>query len=437
MHPLICLNFLLNINKSINFLLIEILIVSNKTLRRFRNVHFLALTIFCLVFYNSDAVKAEDGCPPRQLPQNDGQCLPLSRSNKLPLDLNQPMRFEALQQSMTMIWVQATGTITADTPAEFERFLQTYDSQLTRTVFLHSPGGNLLAGLQLGQAIRRAGYNTNIGNTMQLEGLMNIYSGRRAYCLSACAYAFLGGVTRNYRPEDIYGVHRFGTRSGLLNGDDAQVLSGLVAHYVQSMGVDVAMVRIASTASFENDMFRVPVEQARQMRVIFDPTGLTNFVVEQRDGRVVATFRLELHGQLYSGFLGCVDSTPVLTLLDPGDAVPQVLRRTQGFSVQFNGPDGLVLNGRATYIPRTSGSVPTLTFALPDLDVRAFSGDGLSLSEDGLNPSEISELRRGGFVNQLRWYDAIRALGLTIRANNAAQTLPIVLRECSRQATRR
>jgi hypothetical protein len=116
---------------------------------------------------------------------------------------------------MTIIWIAAEGVITEDTPAQFTKFLATYDAKLTTTIEFHSPGGNLAAGLALGRLIRAAGYSTRIGRTISLsDDVTSVYEYKRAICLSACAYAFLGGIDRSFGKNKIYGLHRFGPTTG-------------------------------------------------------------------------------------------------------------------------------------------------------------------------------------------------------------------------------
>ena len=123
----------------------------------------------------------------------------------------------------------------------------------------------------------------------------------------ACAYAFLGGVVRSYKGDSVYGIHRFGTRAGTggLSGDDAQVVSSIVAKYIQSMDVDLSVFELASTTSFEGDIYWVPTTVAKQMRIIYDPTGLTNFVIEQRNGTTVASFKVESYTRKFEGVIAC------------------------------------------------------------------------------------------------------------------------------------
>ena len=71
----------------------------------------------------------------------------------------------------------ATGRLMLDDEKKFES--QTQNIQRA-TVVLQSPGGNLIAGLEIGKIIRAKNFNTLVpGSSM---------------CASACALAWLGGV---------------------------------------------------------------------------------------------------------------------------------------------------------------------------------------------------------------------------------------------------
>ena len=69
---------------------------------------------------------------------------------------DRPMTFsEATSKgnSGVSFWVAATGQIGPETPAKFREFLDTNGIAGGQLV-LHSPSGNLAAGLELGQTIR-------------------------------------------------------------------------------------------------------------------------------------------------------------------------------------------------------------------------------------------------------------------------------------------
>ena len=72
-------------------------------------------------------------------------------------------------------------------PGDDEKFTGMADGKGDAVVILDSPGGNVLAGIQIGEAIRRNGYSTLVPRGLQ--------------CASACALAWLGGRTRLMAPR--------------------------------------------------------------------------------------------------------------------------------------------------------------------------------------------------------------------------------------------
>ena len=86
----------------------------------------------------------------------------------------------------------------------FSAFLQTNkivsDSIQSYSVSLSSPGGNLLEGMALGKAIRKAEVSTVVtrGNS----------------CASACAIAFLGGVEAGATSDAVGRTLEFGANLG-------------------------------------------------------------------------------------------------------------------------------------------------------------------------------------------------------------------------------
>jgi hypothetical protein len=99
----------------------------------------------------------------------------------------------------------ARGWITADSAEQFRALASTQQAGVT--VRLSSPGGNLIGGLLLGDALREAGVGVIVGPAER--------------CVSACLYAFLGGTSRRAAPGRI-GVHRFVPEAG---GDFPDVLA--------------------------------------------------------------------------------------------------------------------------------------------------------------------------------------------------------------------
>ena len=177
----------------------------------------------------------------------------------------------------TCIWIVAEGEIVQDTPAKFNLFLRNLkvNDTIPSAIHLNSQGGNLLAGIKLGELIRKNKMNTWVAKTVgefydNTDHIGYAYAKNeapRAMCASACAYAFLGGVVRyalssHYensiavRGPGILGVHQFYSEDGIKNIEsklfDAvdisrdQFLTGILLEYVVRMGVDPQLVAIAS-----------------------------------------------------------------------------------------------------------------------------------------------------------------------------------------------
>ncbi len=99
---------------------------------------------------------AAEGCPSGTFkPLFKAGCAKPSADSNLPANDGEPMRFEAIQLSKSIAFLQAIGTITKDTPAEFARFMATDAARASVDLNIHSPGGDLLAGMELGRAIRK------------------------------------------------------------------------------------------------------------------------------------------------------------------------------------------------------------------------------------------------------------------------------------------
>lgn len=143
--------------------------------------------------------------------------------------------------------VLATGEIEKDTAAQFRAFIRRSDIHAGATVVFDSPGGMLLESLALGRAIRDAGLYTAIGRYDRVTGEFTT----GAQCVSACAYAFLGGVQREVGAKARIGVHQFAALPGQpdsLNASDAQALMGLISVYMNRMvGGSELLVLAAAT----------------------------------------------------------------------------------------------------------------------------------------------------------------------------------------------
>ena len=377
------------------------------------------------------AAHAEGGCPAGKFPDAlNHKCVSRFARSPLPLSDDDPMQFEVIRLSAAISWIQATGIITTETPSVFKQFLTRNGRPgLPDTIYLHSRGGNLMAGLQLGEMIRKNDFNTQIGRTIDLEGgftygtvhIQEPYEYPVAYCMSACAYAFLGGASRSYSSKDIYGIHRFGVRKGTVSGDEAQLISSFVAKYIQDMGVDLSVFELASETDFEHDIYRVPTDLAKKMKIIYDPSGITQFIIEYRNGSAIAKFDVSERERRLSGAIVCSPQGPVLMIFDRTYRIPDDFEAVRNFPAEFKSGKK-ILNGRASYARPEGRSPAVMEFLIPDLRADDFLGQGLSLDMIwNLNlPSPGNRtMSADEFARRSRWVDLVDAYFFRI----SAQTL--------------
>src|SRR5262249_41732593 len=108
-------------------------------------------------------------------------------------------------------WVSAVGSITAETPRQFENFARNHDLRGAIIAF-DSGGGSVLGTLELGRMIRRLDMTTTVGRTTPVapekgdEGRATLSP--RADCESMCAFVLLGGTRRYVPPEAHVLVHQ-------------------------------------------------------------------------------------------------------------------------------------------------------------------------------------------------------------------------------------
>jgi hypothetical protein len=138
-------------------------------------------------------------------------------------------------------------------------------------VLLDSPGGHVLAAMELGATIRSLGMAVIVarpgGDGRKPAAL---YSGR---CYSACVYALMGGRKRVIPPQSRVGVHRmynYTTSFNLFEGgfvqeryvDDGDMRQRL-AQYSRMMGVSDGLIDLAERISPDYLRVLTPGEIAR------------------------------------------------------------------------------------------------------------------------------------------------------------------------------
>lgn len=145
----------------------------------------------------------------------------------------------AVQSGTPIILIKGEFVFT-DEPSVLAREVQATGA---KTVTFDSNGGNIVAAMAYGRAIRSLGLST-----FQL---------RAAQCASACALAFVGGVFRQAEPGSI-GVHQSSFSLGeTLDGHSAvaavQAITAQIMTYLIEMDVDPKLLQLSLSVA-SNDM---------------------------------------------------------------------------------------------------------------------------------------------------------------------------------------
>jgi len=251
------------------------------------------------------------------------------------------------------VWTVAEGRITAETPSDLIAHWGPEESQGSPLVVLHSPGGNVLAGLELGRLLRERGARTRVARTawdgetdpsgtVRWEGLAP------GECSSSCAYAFLGGVSRTVdEPDSRLGFHQFYEEPGSGSGvtahqswertdfDTSQLLMGLLLEYVLEMGVDPRVLQVAAAVP-PGEIYYPSPELLETLGVITTP-GLGRWSLVPFQGRLVA--------RAFDGDSRYRIQEVVFTCLDQGSTGLGILvPASHNSSEMFRGDDAITLS---------------------------------------------------------------------------------------------
>ncbi len=183
-------------------------------------------------------------------------------------------------------WFAAEGDITNDTPAAFkEAFGEPSGGEGGPTIVINSDGGDdLAAALELGRLFRAHSVRVRIGKTVSdpQNGsyVSKIEPGK---CLSACAYAFLGGRAREIGGSQELGFHQFYDRDILANADRPafggakrmreQYVVGELISYLVEMNISTEVFAFAATAS-PGEFAYMTEAQAAEFRVVDNPEAM-------------------------------------------------------------------------------------------------------------------------------------------------------------------
>jgi hypothetical protein len=168
--------------------------------------------------------------------------------------------------------IVAQGRIEGNEAARLLALMQANSAGgMPRTLFVSSPGGNMVSALHLGQTIRQLGLQTSVGwIAINSFGQPVITSG---VCGSACVYVLMGGTRRTMRPGSLIGVHSpefalvSAGRRYVVDPATSQYLTQatepVLRSYVRQMGVSPTLINVAHRVPHHSGRVLTPSEISR------------------------------------------------------------------------------------------------------------------------------------------------------------------------------
>lgn len=198
-----------------------------------------------------------------------------------------PLKAADLREGAVLGEVVLEGTIEAGDYAKVEAF---FEANPVRSVYLASPGGNLIDAIKIGRLIRALELETIVPNdtrsdlreTMAARHKLN--DAKANYmCASACFFLFVAGVKRtvDFIGEPVLDTHRpFLSDSDLRSLSDTQAIASankireVVENYLKEMSVPTKYAEL---------MFSVPRDKVRRITATEFEADLEGFIPELRD----------------------------------------------------------------------------------------------------------------------------------------------------------
>jgi len=178
-------------------------------------------------------------------------------------------------------WISATGVITNDTPALFEKIATEHDLK-NATVVLDSSGGSVLDALALGRTWRAAGLRTTVGIvTERDDGRGRVRAiNPDAYCESMCVFLLLGGATRYVPPEAHVRVHQIwmgdranNAKAASYSAQDLMIVErdvGRLAKYTFEMGGTGDLLALALSVPPWEPLHELNAMELRAANIVAD-----------------------------------------------------------------------------------------------------------------------------------------------------------------------
>jgi hypothetical protein len=176
------------------------------------------------------------------------------------------------------------GAIDSEAPTRFEHYVKKNNIPDRSIVYLNSPGGSLVAGIELGRLFREYGLSTNIGRKSPTS--TKRFDVEVGSCYSACAYAYLGGQFRYYKTGSRYGVHQFKSRGPVsVDEGSVQIASAAIVEYLRSMDIDTDLFGLSASAG-PAGMNEIDKPTLERLNVVNNGRTRPVWTIESNDGHL-------------------------------------------------------------------------------------------------------------------------------------------------------
>jgi hypothetical protein len=174
------------------------------------------------------------------------------------------------------VMVEASGWIEANSGKKFQELSSSLAPGII--VLLNSTGGDLLGGIELGQAIRAKQFKTRIGVAKAIPQKNRRYefsdmTFEPGLCYSACALAFMGGTQRTFDAQSTLGMHPLKARVNQMNHapsarsaqERLKQVADALGRYTEEMGIDRRVIDYLMVGG--EDLKKISVNAARQLNL--------------------------------------------------------------------------------------------------------------------------------------------------------------------------
>jgi hypothetical protein len=195
-----------------------------------------------------------------------------------------------LREGAALGEVVLEGTIEAGDYAKVEAF---FEESLVRSIYLASPGGNLIDAIKIGRLVRGLKLETIVPNDTRsdlrekLAARHKLNDVKANYmCASACFFVFAAGVKR---AVDFFGDPIFGIHGPYLSDSDLRAMSDnqaiASANQLREV-VEKYLKEMSVPAKYADLMFSVPKDKVWWITGADFEADLEGFIPELKDGWV-------------------------------------------------------------------------------------------------------------------------------------------------------